>query len=297
MRALVLSGGGSKGAFQAGVIRALFEADSRSWYQAYCGVSVGAINSLFLSQCSSDADYGEIDYMTRKLVEMWQRTEDKDVKKNWLLGWLAGFWKTGLYNTEPLEKLIKRYTNYNLVATSGNELRIGAVNLNTGKYEVFDQYYKHLVKATMASAAFPMMFPAVKMRGGLYVDGGVRNVTPLKSAIDIPGVTEVDVVLTFNPKDGHKPSKDPKNVVEVAGKTINSMMNEILLNDLKVAKLYNDLAGTEGYEDKRKIKIRIFYPTRSLNVAGLDSLKFDPEKTKHMLDVGYDSARELLKTS
>lgn len=283
MRALVMSGGGSRGAFQVGVLQRLIEED-KAWYKAFSGVSVGALNAGWLSQ------YVNGQLGVQGLFSLWEGLKDSDVKKKWFpFHYLHGLWKTGLYNTKPLEKLVRENLNVAQIRKSGNALRIGAVNLETLEYKLFDENSPDLCGAILGSSAFPVMFPAIKVQGHMYTDGGAREVTPLKAAIDIEGVTEIDVILASK-LPGKKNRKAPKNVVDVGIAALQAALDEVTVNDVKIAQLYNQLADL-GQTNKRKIPIRVFQPETAL--PG-EPLEFDHPSIMKMIELGYKTASKQL---
>jgi NTE family protein len=192
-RALVLSGGGEKGAYQAGVAQYLIDELGRE-YASFHGVSVGAINALKLAECHSGS----------ALVATWQRIGNDAVWRSWLLGWLSGFFEGGLRNAAPLESLLRTSVDVDKLRASPWDLYIGAVDLTLGTYEVLTKHCSDVIKAVMASGAHPVVLPPVLMRARQkaelhwWTDGGVRHVTPLRSAVR-SGADVVDVVMCSPP--------------------------------------------------------------------------------------------------
>ena len=276
-RVACFSGGSVHGAIQVGMLKSLLN-EKKPWYQAFCGVSVGAVNSIYLSQ-----------YTTRQsingLVNLWEGLTDDQVKKNWFFGKLSLLWKRGMYDTSPLRETIEKNFDRQRLLNTGNMLRIGAVNLSTFEYELFDENYPDIVSAVMGSSAFPITLDATKIGNHYYTDGGVRNVTPIKAALDIPGVTEIDVFLADKlPEPQDKPI--PKNGIEVGLATLQAVMAEVTVNDLKLAKLYNDLVKRDisGYRHKKHVKIRVFQPTEAITH---DPMQFDHEPIMDMMNMEF----------
>lgn len=288
MRALVLSGGGSRGAFQAGALKYLLEKEQdREWYKVFCGISVGAINCAYLAQHNNTYDG------VTGLLALWNKLTDDQVKSSWFpFGRLSGLWKTSFYNTAPLRKLLDARLTPERIKLAGNKLRVGAVGLSTGEYRLFTQRYRDLHSAIMASAAFPTMFPPVRLDGQLWTDGGVRNVTPLKSAIDCGDVDEIDIVVCSNL--GRKFERpEPTNTLEVGLQVFETLLDEILNEDIEKAKYYNEAIATGKLKgsDKKIIKLRIVQPIEPLPGTSLD---FNNKDALAMIDIGYRSAKERL---
>lgn len=291
MRALVLSGGGSKGAYQEGVLKRWLCEEGRE-YDILCGISVGALNTSVL--CQAPKGQPQLAYML--LNRLWDRVENRKVRKNWFLGYLALIWKPSVYNTKPLETWVHSELDVNLVRESGRQLRVGAVSWDSGEYRVVDQDDPELHKWVLASASFPTFFKPVKIAGEEWADGGLRNVTPLGEAIRA-GATEIDVILTNNPDlvEPWHPEKKflwwtmrRRSFVWRVLRAIELLSNEVVLGDLKECGLKNDIAKLGGpYKD---VKIRVVYPSQLLTK---DSLDFDPASISRMRKIGYEDALKI----
>jgi len=269
MRALVLSGGGAKGAYQVGALKHML-GELKINYNAFCGVSVGALNSAYLSMFKS----GEEELAYSELESLWNRVDTDKIYKRWFpFGRLHGLWSSSLYNSKPF--------------TSGKLAAVGAVSLTTGTYRVFHQDYPDFPKAVAASSSFPGMLIPIEMEGELWSDGGIKEITPLKAAISL-GATEVDIIIT-SPKSNTKPFPEKPNAISVLLRTLDLMSDEIIENDLDKALLYNDMvvkgAAPPG---KRFIKFNIIRPHTNLTE---DSLDFSPEKLQEMKNIGYSDAK------
>jgi len=128
MKALVLSGGGPHGSFQAGVLKYLL-GDLKTDYDIVSGVSVGAINAAHVAQFKS----GEEQEASRKLEDLWLGIDNSKVWKNHCPPYISALWKTGLYSTAPLRKIIEENFNRDRILKSGKLLRIEAVSITTGR--------------------------------------------------------------------------------------------------------------------------------------------------------------------
>src|SRR5690606_14813151 len=125
-----LSGGGSNGSFQAGAIKYLVGAGRK--YEVFTGVSVGAINAAHMAMYNQQAS----ELAASSLVKLWENLRTKDVYKRWFpFGKLHALWKQSLYNTEPLQQLIRNNLKPEQILKNKNELRVGAVSLTSGEYK------------------------------------------------------------------------------------------------------------------------------------------------------------------
>lgn len=285
MRALVLSGGGSKGQYHVGAFCALSQDLGRE-YDIVCGVSVGALVAAHIAQYT----VGEDALAAETLTTLFTPIRNRDIYKNWLLvGKLAALWEPSLFNAEPLFRLIKKKLDVNRVRKSGRKLRVGAVSLTAGEYKVFTEHDEPLHEIVYASAAFPVAFEPVSFSGEWWIDGGVRSVTPIQAAVDA-GATEIDVVLTAPVEAPLRFSPEP-NAIEVGLRSAELMNSQIVEDDVKKALLYNRIieAGANGVSGKRLLDIRVIRPKRLLNE---DSLRFDPVEARQLQDRGFRDALE-----
>lgn len=281
-RALVLSGGGSKGAYEVGAINCLMGVRQRR-YDIFAGVSVGAINAAFLSQYKDD------DVDIHLLNTLWQkRLTTKAVWKRWFpFGRVHGLWKSSLYNSKPLRKLITANYSPDATKASGKILRMGAVNLADGKYRIFRETDDNLLEGVLASSAFPAFLTPAIIEGSQWIDGGLRNVTPLKAAIDA-GADEIDIVMTSPPGVVEKLGK--LTALGIAFRSIDIMSSEIIENDIRMVGCVNLLVHTQCV-DRRHIDLNIIRPKKPL---GVHSLKFNQVDTNRLIVQGYEDAAEVL---
>src|SRR5712672_1048562 len=179
-RALVMSGGGAKGAFQVGALRHLIK-DLGLDFQVIAGVSTGSLSAALLAQ--GKGPEGLIEQYDR-LESLWLsiRSNDDIYKKRFLGKLLLLFFRDSIYSSEPLRKKLSDSVNLEKLHTSGKELRIGSVCFETGAYRTASQEDDAIREWTLGSSSMPLMFPPVRIGASTAVDGGVRNVTPLGDA-------------------------------------------------------------------------------------------------------------------
>lgn len=212
---LLLQGGGSLGAYQAGVYEALTEADLHPNWVA--GISIGSINAAIIAGNPPDQ-------RAQKLREFWEgiTTQPIDVMGG-DLGWLmpkgdvaracfnqisaalalfvgaSGFFRprtpnpwfhppgtidaTSYYDTGELKTTLERLVDFDRINSSnaGPRLSLGAVNVRSGNLVYFDSSKQAIgPEHVMASGALPPGFPAVEIDGEHYWDGGLVSNTPLQ---------------------------------------------------------------------------------------------------------------------
>ena len=205
---LVLQGGGALGAYQAGVYEAMHEAGVEpDWV---IGTSIGAINASLIAGNKPER-------RPAKLRAFWKRVEQDPALEamgrmpffgasltNWatLTSGVANFFKpnplaffgqnvplaadsAGYYSTEPLEATLNELVDFSLVANRAPRLTIGAANVRTAEMRYFDSRDTRLcARHVMASGALPPAFPAVRIEGELYWDGGILSNTPVEAVFD-----------------------------------------------------------------------------------------------------------------
>jgi hypothetical protein len=137
-RALVMSGGGAKGAFEAGAVYHLVVQRHCDFYE-FSGVSVGALNGIFLAQAGqSDDSKRSLDNLARQaqaLVEFWQSIKTSDIRRARPLATLRFglFGLESMNDMEPLHKLLERNISPDKLA-AGRPARLGVLSFSTGQY-------------------------------------------------------------------------------------------------------------------------------------------------------------------
>ena len=198
-RALVLSGGGARGAYQVGVIKFLREMGWKP--DLVCGTSVGAINATAIG-CGMDLE---------ELINIWKTLEHGTIYRISLWRQLLYFFtKRGLQpimDTEPFKRFLQEKFMIQELRTSDIEIVITAVNLITSQLKFFNNKVID-IEHIMASSAIPIMFPWQYVDGVPHWDGGVMMNTPVLPALE-RGATEIVVVL-LSPVGGSR-LKLPRN--------------------------------------------------------------------------------------
>jgi NTE family protein len=205
---LVLQGGGALGAYQAGVYQALHEAGiSPNWV---IGTSIGAINAALIAGNAPENRLA-------RMQEFWQRVRHDPVVSAFgavprfgpqlasmatmakglpaffrpnplaFLGsnWPLGAERAAYYSTEALRETLTELVEFDRINAGPCRLTIGAANLRTAEMRYFDSRDTPLdVRHVMASGALPPGFPAVRIDGELYWDGGILSNTPVEAVFD-----------------------------------------------------------------------------------------------------------------
>ncbi len=281
MRALVLSGGGSKGAYQVGALKHILGEQGVS-YDAFCGVSVGAINCAALAMFSD----GEEKLSISTLADMWSTLDTPKIYKRWFpFGRWHALWNRSFYDSSPMHQLLRKTLDLQKIRTSGKKVSVGTVSLSSGKYTIFDHTSEYFIEAVIASASFPGMLTPVKFLGQLWTDGGVKEISPIKKAVEL-GADVIDVIIT-SPHTRVKRFIEEPTTVEILKRSIDLSTDKIMANDIEKIEMHNRLA-LAGLEDRKYVKINILRPDYNLIE---DLLDFRPEKIKEMMEKGYADAK------
>lgn len=196
MIAFVFSGGGSRGAMEAGGVKALYEAGIRP--DIVVGSSAGAMNAAFLATDPSPGG-------DERLCSIWRSLKNSDIVPGSLLSkaWRALTGKPSIFSQEPLKEFIKQHIPPGMT-TFGDlpanvKLYITAANLQTSALYLFGEDPSALLlDAVLASSAFPGGFPPVQHGRWQYTDGGVIANVPVSVALDKGATTiyALDVAYT-----------------------------------------------------------------------------------------------------
>ena len=205
---VVFQGGGALGAYQGGVYQALHEAGIEpDWI---IGTSIGAINAAIIAG-------NEPERRLERLEQFWESLEWRSpfghigVPPDFVTPWanlatlmqgVSGFFapnpaswfglhnrvgieNASLYGTAPLRDTLTALIDFELPNRCTPRLSLGAVNARTGEMRYFDSRLAPLsVEHVMASGALPPAFPAVRIEGEPYWDGGVYSNTPIEAVFD-----------------------------------------------------------------------------------------------------------------
>lgn len=230
--ALVLGGGGARGAYQAGVLRGIARRFPELEVPILTGISAGAVNTIYLA-----AHDGALAAATEDLVKLWLAlTPDKvyNVRPlhlmrnvlNWGIRLLAGGHTRGepmrgMVDTNPLRRFLEQAIPHGpdgsfpgiarkLQRGDLKAVALSATSYTTGQSVTWvegrdvqlwqrPQRRSELTRLTidhvLASSALPMLFPAVKIGNEWYGDGGIRLTAPLSPALHL-GANRIITVST-----------------------------------------------------------------------------------------------------
>lgn len=167
--ALILCGGGSRGAVEVGLYRAVFELGIGVDF--VLGSSIGAVNGALIAAGLSPA---EIEVRWRRL-----RTRDVIGSRWQLYRLLTG--ASSVFSNHRLRELLLQVLPVRSFEELRTPLAIVATDLQSGEAVVLDK--GDLVEAILASTALPGLFPPIAREGRMLVDGGLSNNVPIDLAL------------------------------------------------------------------------------------------------------------------
>lgn len=280
-RALVLSGGANKGAFHCGVLNFLIN-DLKNNYNILCGTSVGALNCSYLGM------FDDKTKAIKDLIDIWLNLKQEDViKRHFPFGRLHGLWLSSFYNSNPIKSKINSLIDIEKIKQTKNTVCVDAVCMENGQLYSINQTNENFKKYVLASCSFPGLFKPVEIDNKLFLDGGVKSITPLTNAIEL-GADVIDVIICSPEKSAQ--TMPNANSIVILKRTIDLMVDSIIDSDIKKALLYNKILEHENIPGKRKVEINIIRPEIQLNY---DSFNFDKKMIKYMIDYGYWLAKSL----
>jgi NTE family protein len=203
--AFVLSGGASLGAFQVGMLEALYEHGITPDFLV--GTSVGALNAAFV------ASRPQSPQTARELGRVWRDLQREDVfpvSMSALVGGVCGR-RDHLVPDRELRRLIRRYIEFGDLVDAAIPLYLVAFDLVEG-YELLLSEGP-AVEAVTASASIPGIFPPVAIGERRLIDGGVVNNTPISHAVEL-GAERIYILPTQEPNS--RPARVPTGALDAA---------------------------------------------------------------------------------
>jgi NTE family protein len=262
---LVLSGGGARAAYEAGVALALHERGIVP--AAVAGTSSGALNAVMVAT-------GEAE----RLAALWRTLRREDVYAypaatiagGLLPGWLGLTWlrhARGVLDPAPLRRTIERHLDLDRVREAPVRLLVLAADLVSGQARRFDNR-SLTVEALLASATVPGLFPAVVADGAVLVDGGIVQRAPILDLLDAESLDRLLVVLGYD----SEPSTDPR-LQPVLERAFELALSREILRDVELARFRHPA-----------VEVQVLRPSEPLRHRPLD---FDGARLGRLVDLGH----------
>ena len=270
---LSLSGGGSFGAVEVGILESIHNSWNLSHYDLITGVSVGGLNAAYLSY------YDDVIDGIENLREIYENLRDSDIfKLNYGFN-IFNINKISIFDTGPLENTINKI----LEKFDQNKIEtiIGSSNLNSGAFEMFrlnDYKKSDKISLLMTTSAIPFAFPPRSFNGSLYVDGGLISngiINGIESLIDCRHYN-----LTYISSHNEIGSKENiKNIFHFTDRVIKLLYNDF---DNQVVEIRNLVCNN----NEVNIDINYCYP----NSNTLDKYSIlDFTKGKELIEIGKEN--------
>jgi NTE family protein len=282
--ALYLAGGGARGAYQAGVLKALGEILTVKAlpFAMVSGVSIGSINAAIVAQYADDFTTG-----ITKLEELWSNIGcqqifnssnyqlSKSVVRN-LSHLMVRQSQTGhLLDTAPLHQFIDDHIDFERLQAAISQHQLETMEIISNCYETqqtvsFYQHHhteyedwhypRHISQRAiigkehlLASSALPLFFPTVEINGLHYGDGGMGLVAPLRGAVRF----HVDKILILGTRqlpvfpEMEKLRNSDIGFAHILGNMLNGLFLDNLDRDIELVNRMNDIARLLSLWKKR----------------------------------------------
>ena len=283
--ALYLAGGGARGAYQAGVLKAIQHIlhSKTSPFTMISGVSVGSINAAILAQHADDFATGveklELLWSTIHCQQIYNASNyalSKSLARN-LSHFIIKKRKSGhLLDTDPLHQFIQDNISFDQIRTHIAAGYLETMEVITNCYELQQtiSFYEHhaphfddwhyprhesqraalTAEHILASSALPLFFPTVSIDGLHYGDGSIGLVSPLRGALRF----NVDKVLILGTRQ--LPAATPlakwRNAeigfAHILGNMLNGLFLDNLDRDIETVNHMNDIARLLSIWKKRR---------------------------------------------
>ncbi len=320
--ALVLPGGGARGAYQVGVLRAIAERISpgANPFPVVCGVSAGAINAASLASHAHEFERG-----VKRLEEFWSsmycariyRTDALSVLRT-ALQWAFSLPLGGrivphpesLLDNRPLHRFLSKTLQLEGIDTAIRTGSLRGVAVTASAYtsasaisffqgrpelEPWERARRSGVRTELtvphllASAALPLIFPAQRLGNEYFGDGGMRTLTPLSPAIHLGA----DRVLVISTRD-ERPDPSPEQPVpypslgEIGGYLLDTIFMDTLNADLHRLNRINhtlSLVPPERVQETglKPIESLVIRPSRDLRVLTAEHVRDIPRAVRLLL--------------
>ena len=320
--ALVLSGGGARGAYQVGVLRQIARQHPEFSFPIITGVSAGAINAAFIA--SHREDLAEA---TEQLAQRWSTLSTSTVMRTdvpSLLGnalRIAGTVVTGgariapptrgLVNTKPLRRFLETLVKPQNIEANIRDGRLQALAVSATSYRTGDSVTfvqgppdtamwnrfrrrSHAdrigVDHVLASAAIPLFFPAWRVEGEYFGDGSLRQPYPLAPAVHL-GADRVLAVSSRFINTPHVDDSEPgpyPSTARILGLMLNSIFLDQLDADAERLERVNQILQRVDPKQRwrlpeREVELLVLRPSRDIGrMAALYERKL-PRALRHLV--------------
>ncbi|WP_241984194.1 patatin-like phospholipase family protein [Aliidiomarina sedimenti] len=355
--ALMLTGGGARAAYQVGVLKGIASMVPRAHplpFRILTGTSAGALNAASLACYSSNFHLA-----VKKLEQVWSNFSTDQVYKcstgevfGHLMSRVGRIFQSetaenpasSLFDNQPLRELIHRVVDFRKIDRQIQRGYLRAIAINASCYNsghsisFFEgaSHYKNWKRANregvrsrltaehlMASAAIPMIFPAIELQHKFYGDGAIHQISPLSPPVHL-GASKILVIGVDQPHmEDHLQRHYVPSSATIAGHLLDTIFADTLNSDVERMQRINSTirqlqrAGSE-HPELRLVDTLIVKPEldfnqmahshfermpsavrRLLGLVGVDQdtpssivsyLLFEKEYCRELIDIGYQDA-------
>ncbi|NRB41799.1 MAG: patatin-like phospholipase family protein [Pseudomonadales bacterium] len=327
--ALVLSGGGARGAYQVGVLKAVADLHvkkARNPFSIISGTSTGAINAVALA-----ASANNFRLAVKKVEAFWRRLHVDQVYKatSWDLMvsvsiLIASFFNDGvgrnrplaLLNNDPLRQLLIdsiQFKNIQKRIDAGylDAVAVNATGYTSGESVTFFQGHSDLnkwrrnrrvgipttlgVEHLMASSAIPTIFPAEKVSREYFGDGALRQLAPISPVLKMGADRVMVIGVSANPvtTPHREMATHSPSLAQMVGHLFNSAFIDSIEHDLDMLVRFNDLIGMTENENP----YTFFGEMRKVPLLAIyPTVEFDHIAANHIQDLPWAMRRFMKNT-
>ena len=302
---LVLPGGGARGAYQVGVLKAFLEISntkSQSPFDIFSGTSAGAINGAFLASGAHTFDHS-----VNSLVDIWSNFTSNKVYKtdpitmlkssiHWFLTIISGGVLVpnpiSLLDNQPLKNLLRETIKFPSIQSNIDSSVIASLAVTSASYRTrksctffqanngannWQKTHREGRKTSinldhlMASVALPLIFPAIRMKDEYFGDGAMRQATPLSPAIRL-GAEKLMIISAKETNDRFRFNNQYPSFEKITGYILEASFLDGLYSDIErlnrinqIIKNSGDRAITTNNKTMKYVDYLIISPSEDLN--------------------------------
>lgn len=282
-KGLFLAGGGARGAYQAGALKALYHILKTPAvpFDLITGVSVGSVNACILAQNADDFQRA-----SEQLEELWCTIQPsniynanhfdltKSLFRNFGLAFLERRKSGYLLNTEPLHDFLKSQVNFKKISKNIQKQSIKMLEVIATCYDTQQSYSfcqvndpdfshwqhaKHISSTTdiridhiLASGSLPLFFSPIEIENNYYGDGSMGLISPLRGIIH----TKADKILIISNRHAANLTtrKTPSDIgfARILGTMLNGLFGDNLDRDIEVVNHLNEITNMVSIWNKKK---------------------------------------------
>ena len=289
MRALVISGGGSKGAFAGGIAQYLIE-EKGNQYDLLIGTSTGSLliphlalgNISKIHELYTNFGMQKIFSISPFIVKQKNGIESVKIHHfNVLLQFLKG--KRTFGESKNLRRYIEQkfsIEEFQELKNSKTDIIVTVTNLSKNQVEyksIRDFDYQDFLDWIWISCNYVPFMSLVSKNNSEYGDGGFTSLVPIREAIQ-RGATEIDVVI-LDLETNLEPINVGKNPFSLMVSIFSTLFDQVEKNDITIGKLA---------AKNKNVKLNLYYTPEKLTT---NSLIFNKEKMKIWWQQGFEFAK------